>query len=306
MSARSTGIAGRIRGPVVPINICFNEDGSVDFPSVIRYVDWLCANGVPVLSMATGSSEFVSLTDDDIWELTSKIAEVNQGRSVYIAGTGHWKVNQCRQFLSHADAVGADAVRVQISPMYTSGGPEVYMRYFDQIEGASDIPLVLEDGAPPVSMGAELANRPNVVAAMIHDYEAYLDLTTATVEEEFSTICAGRMRYMIYGHQAGSTAYQCGIAPVRPDIALEFYKHIDARRYNDAWNMVYEYEDPWFDGILGEGHDWIESLKTVIHLMGIYPNNRKCPPWPEVPSETFTAVRALAEKLFGPIERVAL
>ena len=61
---------------------------------------------------------------------------------------------------------------------------------------------MLEDGAPPVSMGAELAKRSNVAGAMIHDMEAYLDLTIATADEDFSTICAGRMRYMIYAHQS--------------------------------------------------------------------------------------------------------
>lgn len=196
---------------------------------------WMCANGVPVISMATGASEFAGLSEEDIWRLTADLAEFTAGRSVFIAGTGRWKVSKCREFLVHADKVGADAVRIQIDPMYTSGRPDVYISYFDLIEGASDIPLVLEDGAPPVSMGVELAKRPNVVGGMIHDYEAYLDLTVATADEDFSTICAGRMRYMIYAHQAGSPAYQCGIAPFRPDIALEFYKLVEARRYDDAW-----------------------------------------------------------------------
>lgn len=110
----------------------------------------------------------------------------------------------------------------------------MYIGYFYRIEGASDIPLVLEDGAPPFSMGVELARRPNVVGGMIHDFEAYMDLTVATAGEDFSTICAGRMRYMVYAHQAGSPAYQCGIAPFRPDIALEFFELVEARRYDDS------------------------------------------------------------------------
>ena len=222
---------------------------------------------------------------------------------MYIAGTGHWKPSQCREFLAHADAAGADAVRVQLDPAM-HGQPDVYIGYFDRIEGASDIPLVLEDGAPPVSMGVELARRPNVVGAMIHDYQAYLDLTVATADEDFSTICAGQMRYMIYAHQAGSPAYQCGVAPFRPDIALEFYEHVDARRYDEAWQMVFRYEDPWFDAALRL--EWSDAIKTAIHLRGLYPNNRRCPPWPEVPPETFAAVRQTVEEVFGPLEKVTL
>ena len=301
MSERTKRVAERIRGAVVPLNTCFNEDGSVDFPSVVKYVDWMCDNGVPVISMATGSSEFTSLSDEDVWQLTAEVAGVTAGRAVYIAGTGRWKTSKCREFLAHADSVGADAVRVQVDPAIREQ-PDVYIGYFDRIEGASDIPLVLEDGAPPVSMGAELAKRPNVAGGMIHDFEAYMDLTVATADEDFSTICAGRMRYMIYAYQAGSPAYQCGIAPFRPDLAVEFYEHLESGRYDDAWHMVVRYEDPWFEGALQV--DWLHAIKTAIQLRGLYPSARKCPPWPDVPREDAAMVRKVVEDVFGPIERV--
>ena len=184
------------------------------------------------------------------------------------------------------------------------GNPDAYVGYFDRIEDASDIPLVLEDGASPLSMGVELASRPNVVGAMIHDYQAYLDLTLATVDEDFSTICAGQMRYLVYAHQLGSSAYQCGVAPFRPDIALEFYRHIEAGRYDDAWQIVFGYDDPWFGGVAGL--EWSDVIKTAIHSRGLYANNRRCPPWPEVPPETFARVRRVAEDVFGPFEKVEL
>ena len=76
MSERTKEVAERIRGAVVPLNTCFNEDGSVDFPSVARYVDWMCESGVPVISMATGSSEFASLSEEDVWRLTAEVAAV--------------------------------------------------------------------------------------------------------------------------------------------------------------------------------------------------------------------------------------
>ncbi len=303
MSERTKQVAERIRGAVVPLNICFNEDGSVDLPSVAGYVDWMCDNGVPVISMASGSSEFACLSEEDVWNVTETVAKVTAGRAVYIAGTGRWKTSKCREFLAHADAVGADAVRVQVDPAIRDR-PDVYIRYFDMIEGASDIPLVLEDGAPPVSMAAELSSRPNVVGAMIHDMEAYLDLTVATADQDFLTICAGRMRYMIYAHVVGSPAFQCGIAPFRPDIAAEFYEHLEAGRYDDAWRIVFRYEDPWFEGALQV--DWLHAIKGAVHLRGLYPSARRCPPWPDASPETLATVRKVMEDVFGPIERVAL
>ena len=303
MTERSRRAAQRIKGPVVPLNICFNEDGSVDFGAVRRYAVWLCESGVPVLSLAYGSSEFASLSDQEVWQVTAEIAEVNAGRSLFVTATGRWKTSQCREFLAHADQVGADSVRVQVDPGVRQD-PDLYLAYFDSIEGASDIPLVLEDAAPPVSLATELAARPNIVGAMIHDFQAYLDLTMATREENFSTICAGRMRYMMFAHPVGSPAYQCGIAPFLPGVALEFYDLLEAGRNEQAWEMVFRYEDPWMGGDVDV--PWLVAIKTAIYQRGLYPSNRPCPPAPEVTAEQVSAVRRVIERAFGPIEKVEL
>ena len=68
--------------------------------------------------------------------------------------------------------------------------------------------------------------------------------------------------------------------------------------------MVSRYEDPWFDAALKL--DWSDAIKTAIHLRGLYPNNRRCPPRPEVTPETVAAVRQVVEEIFGPIEKVTL
>ena len=104
----------------MPLNICFDDHGSVDFGAVRSYVDWLCENGAPVLLLTYGSSEYAYLSDDDVWRLTEEIAEANAGRALFVAATGWWNVPRCRDYLRHADAAGADAVKVQVHPSYPS------------------------------------------------------------------------------------------------------------------------------------------------------------------------------------------
>ena len=300
---RSGRVLERIKGPVVPLNICFNEDGSVDFGAVRRYVDWLCEQRVPIILLTYGSSEYSCLSDEDIWRLTAEVAEVNAGRSLFVTATGHWKPSQCRDFLAHADRVGTDAVKVQIHPDLPRER-EVYVGYFDRIEGASDIPLLLLDAAPPASLAAELAARPNIVGAKIHGFDNYYHVTRATRQEEFAVISAGQMRNMVFGHQIGSPAYLCTIAPFQPGIALEFYSHVDARHYDDARQTVFRYEEPWLAGAIEVG--WLGAIKTAIWLRGLYPNNRPGPPKREVTPEQVDSVRRLIERLFGPIEKATL
>ena len=82
---RPDNVLTRLKGPIVPINTCFNEDGTVNFDAVGRYVSWLCQQGAPVLLLTYGSSEFAALTDDDIWRLTETVARANDGQSCFIA-----------------------------------------------------------------------------------------------------------------------------------------------------------------------------------------------------------------------------
>ena len=299
--SRAQSVVGRIKGPVVPINICFNEDATVDFEAVRRYVGWLCENGVPVLLLTSGSSEYAYLSEEEVWRLTGEIAEVNAGRSLFIAASGWWKTTTCADYLKHADEVGADAVKIQPH----SGLPrdrDVQLAYFDRIQDASDIPLVLLD--PPMSAATELAQRPNIVGAKVHSHADYYTLTRATREEDFAVICAGQMRNMVFGHQLGSPAYLCPIAPFLPGVALEFFEQLEARSYDGALEFVFRYEEPWMAAAIEVG--WLHAVKEAIRLRGLYPNNRLCPPQRATTQQQSVAVRTAVEQVFGPLEPVRL
>ena len=71
---RAAGVLARLKGPVVPINICFNEDGTINYAAVEEYVNWLCKEKTFVLLLTYGSSEFASISDEELWKLTEVVA----------------------------------------------------------------------------------------------------------------------------------------------------------------------------------------------------------------------------------------
>ena len=304
---RATRVVERLKGPVVPINICFKDDDSVDYAAVKKYVNWLCEQKVPVLLLTYGSSEFYNLTDEDIWRLTAEVAEANAGRSLFIASTGWWTPAKSREFLKHADRAGADAVKVQI---HTAMGAsrEVIVGYFDQIQDAAPIPLLLWVVAPqyPVDVVAELASRPQIVG-MKNDgdqFYYYYDVLRATAEENFAVISGGQMRNIAFGYQLGSPAYLCTTAPFRPDISNQFYDLLVAKRYGAAWEMVRRYEDLWLKTAVELG--WLCSIKSALELYGLYPNNRLPAPGVSHTPEQREKVRQCLEQVFGSIQRTTL
>lgn len=297
---RAARVLERLKGPVVPLNICFNADGTVDYNAVAAYVDWLCQQGVPVLLLTYGSSEFASLSDAEIRELTAAVGRANAGRALFITSTGFWKPALAREFLRFADSAGADAVKVQIHP-WLPKTRQVLVGYFDLLEGSGDIPLLLWGTAPPpfpVAVVAELAQRPRIVG-MKNDgdpFYDYYDLIRATRDRGFGVVSGGQMRNFAFGYPLGSPAYLCTLAPFRPQIALGFYRHLVEGRLDQAWEVVFRYEEPWLSWAVERG--WLAPMKSAIQLLGFYPNNRPAPPQPPPPPGLLEEVRARLEEIF--------
>jgi len=304
---RAIRVYGRLKGPVVPVNLCFTNDDSLDYVATKKYVGWLCEQKVPVILLTMGSSEMYNLTDDEIWKLTGELAEEIAGRSLFIASTGFWCIAQCRKFLKHADSVGVDAVKVQIST-FLPATREVIVGYFDRIIDAAEIPLLLWSVMPPipVEVVAELAKRPQIVG-MKNDsnpFYDYYDYIRATADDNFSVISGGQMRNFFFGYQIGSPAYLCPIAPFRPDVALRFYRSLTEGRINEARDIFFQYEEPWLT--TASKMNWLASIKSALYIYRLYPNNHLRTPLHSHTQEDLNKVRTTLEEVFGPIEPVCL
>ena len=299
--SRATEVVDRLKGPVVPVNICFADDDSIDYEAMRRYVDWLCEQRVPVVLLTYGSSEFSVLSASEVWKLTELFARTVAGRALFVTSTGYWSIEECREFLRHADAVGADAVKVQINP-WLGQEREVLVGYFDALRGAAGIPLLLWGAWPdpyPIATVRELAARDEVVGIKNDGdpFYAYYDLLRATADRSFAVISGGQMRNFMLGYPLGGAAYLCTVAPFRPDLALRFYGHLQAGEMDAAWAMVERYEDRWLQ--LAIKHGWLESVKVAMELHGLVPNARLGRPRPSLEGAARAAVQQTVREVFG-------
>lgn len=307
---RAARVLERLKGPVVPMNICFTEDNEINYPAMRKYAGWLCEQQAPVLLLTYGSSEFTWLCDEDVYRLTAELAEEIAGRSLFIASTLYWNPKACRRFLKHADQVGADAVKVQLNPWAGPSKREVFIGYHEAILDAAPIPLLLwfnsaGGGAVPVDVVAELARWPQIVGAKNdeHPFYYYYDVVRATKDADFAVISGGQMRNFVFGYQIGSPAYLCGIAPFRPDIALQFYGLLVERRFDDAWQMVFRYEEPWVKKAIEL--EWLFAIKTALNLHGLFPDDF-CTPFQPRDETRREEVRKCLESIFGSIKKAEL
>jgi len=304
---RAIHVYEKLKGPVVPVNLCFNSDDSLDYIAIRKYVGWLCEQKVPVILLTMGSSEMYNLTDEEVYRLTEELAEEIAGRSLFIASTGFWCIAQCREFLKHADSVGVDAVKVQISTFFPATR-EVIVGYFDYIGDAAEIPLLLWSVMPalPVEVVAELSKRPQIIG-MKNDsnpFYDYYDYIRATADDDFAVISGGQMRNFYFGYQIGSPAYLCPIAPFRPDIAISFYQFLTEGKLTEAKEITFQYEEPWLT--TASKMNWLASIKSALHAYKLYPNNCLRTPLLSHTQEELITLKTELEDVFGPINPACL
>src|SRR5699024_5201375 len=127
---------------IVAIVTPMHPDGSVDWDSLARLVDWHIDQGTDgIVAMGTtGESATLGFREHD--EIIERVVEIVDKRIPVIAGTGGNATDEAIRLTRHASRVGADA-SLLVCPYYNKPSQEGLYRHFHAIAMAVDMPLVL-------------------------------------------------------------------------------------------------------------------------------------------------------------------
>lgn len=130
------------KGSITALITPMNDDGSLDFPALGRFLEWQVSEGSSgVVPMGT-TGESPTLTHDEHARVVEYTVEVVAGRVPVIAGAGSNSTAEAVNMARHAKAAGADAVLV-VAPYYNKPTQEGLYRHFMAVADATDLPLVV-------------------------------------------------------------------------------------------------------------------------------------------------------------------
>ncbi|MFW7266974.1 4-hydroxy-tetrahydrodipicolinate synthase [Gluconacetobacter sp. Hr-1-5] len=130
------------KGSITALITPMNDDGSLDFPALGRFLDWQVTEGSSgVVPMGT-TGESPTLTHDEHARVVEYAVQVVAGRVPVIAGAGSNSTTEAVNMARHAKAAGADAVLV-VAPYYNKPTQEGLYRHFMAVADATDLPLVV-------------------------------------------------------------------------------------------------------------------------------------------------------------------
>jgi 4-hydroxy-tetrahydrodipicolinate synthase len=131
-----------IVGSIVALVTPMHDDGSVDFDSLRKLVDWHIAEGTDCIGVVGTTGESPTVTVEEHCEVIRVAVEHAKGRVPVMAGAGGNSTAEAIELSRFAREVGADCT-LSVVPYYNKPSQEGIYRHFKAIAEAVDIPMVL-------------------------------------------------------------------------------------------------------------------------------------------------------------------
>ena len=131
------------RGSIVALVTPMHEDGSVDYASLRKLIDWHVAEGTNCIGVVGTTGESPTVTVEEHREIIRVSVEQAAGRVSVMAGCGANSTHEAIELAKYAKKVGADS-QLQVVPYYNKPTQEGQYQHFKAIaEAVGDLPMML-------------------------------------------------------------------------------------------------------------------------------------------------------------------
>ena len=120
----------------------FKEDGSVDYKSLVRLVEYQLDNGADFLCILATTGETPVLTADEKQKIKETIVSLVGGRVPILMGCGGNNTAAIVEELQTRDFQGIDGI-LSVCPYYNKPSQEGLYQHFKTIAAATKLPVVL-------------------------------------------------------------------------------------------------------------------------------------------------------------------
>lgn len=258
----------------------FNEDGSVDYQSLKRLVEYQLDNGADFLCILVTTSETPTLSKEEKTEIKKFIVELVNGRVPIMIGCGGYNTAAVVEELKTGDFTGIDGI-LSICPYYNKPSQEGLYQHFKAISAATKLPVILYNvpGRTGVNMTAattvRLAKDCNNIVA-IKEASGNLEQINEIIKNKPSTFD------VISGDDALTfPMISCGavgvISVIGNALPKEFSKMIRLQfkgEYEPARKIHHKFID-LFSLLFVDGNP--AGVKAMLHEMGMIKNILRLP-----------------------------
>ena len=170
-----------ITGSIVALVTPMFEDGSIDYASLKRLIDWHIDQGTDCIGVVGTTGESPTVSMEENCEVIRVTVAHAAGRVPVMAGTGANSTAEAITLTRYAKQVGASC-HLSVVPYYNRPSQEGIYEHFRAIVQAVDLPLVLYNvpGRTVADMGTQTALRLAQLPGVVGIKEATGDIERAS------------------------------------------------------------------------------------------------------------------------------
>lgn len=135
-------IQTKLKGMGVALITPFNNDESIDFPALVRMVDYILQNNADFLCVLGTTAETPTLTDEEKKMVKQCVVERVNGQIPILLGVGSNNTKSVVESLKNDDFTGVDAI-LSVVPYYNKPSQEGIYQHYKAISEATQLPIVL-------------------------------------------------------------------------------------------------------------------------------------------------------------------
>ena len=153
----------------------FKEDGSIDYDSLLRLVEYQVQNGIDFLCVLGTTAETPTLTAEEKKKIKSLVIERVNGRVPILLGVGSNCTQTVIDTIKNDDMTGVDALLIAV-PYYNKPSQEGIYQHYKAIAQSTKLPIVLYNvpGRTGVNMTAATTLR------LAHDFDNIVAIKEAS------------------------------------------------------------------------------------------------------------------------------
>ncbi len=165
----------RFTGTGVAIVTPFNNDFSVDFPSLENVTNNCIQNGVNYIVVLGTTGESATLTKDEKKQVVKTVIKAANGRVPIVIGIGGNFTQEVVETIQHTDFTGIDAI-LSVSPYYNKPNQAGLYEHYKAIASVSPLPIILYNvpGRTAMNMTSE------TIVKLAHDFKNIIAVKEAS------------------------------------------------------------------------------------------------------------------------------
>lgn len=269
-----------IEGPVIPIPTPFNQDESIDYDGLGKYIQFLSEHNIPAVMTTVGTSRYNLLSWDEIKQVNETVVKASgPNTQTIVANPTTGGLRSAIDFGKHAEAIGADYYIVYF-PERHYGEANTY-DYFKTLCDELSIKILIHEMPMRNGLGGGKIQYSLSLLEQLFALENIVGVKEEALDAEYSNEIldkfaddvliigagGGMSRYLYRDFDRGAKAFLGGIGGFIPKIELDFYQAITSGNKEEATRIVEDIELKYFEQVVPMG--WHPSLKGALNIMGL-------------------------------------